>query len=177
MTGYIRPSVKIELGARSEHWPVSQYEVQSYAKQILKEKIDDDAVLVKVLEAQRTFWEKATILHQYAHFPKNKTLPPRISRHYYDFYCLLYSRIKTEAIHNQNLLEKVAFHKSIYFASAWASYETAKKGSLQLLPSPLIQKELEKDYHLMRDMLFGEIPPWNDILREIKNFENTFNQS
>ena len=27
--GYIRPFVKIEIGARSEHWPVSKYKIQS----------------------------------------------------------------------------------------------------------------------------------------------------
>ena len=36
---YIRPLVKIEIGARSEHWPVSEHKIQSYAKEALKEKI------------------------------------------------------------------------------------------------------------------------------------------
>ncbi|TAK78514.1 MAG: nucleotidyl transferase AbiEii/AbiGii toxin family protein, partial [Gammaproteobacteria bacterium] len=96
--GYIRPSVKIELGARSEHWPVSKHKIQSYAKDALKEKVTEPEVWVKVLDAKRTFWEKATILHQYAHLPKDKKLPPRISRHYYDFFCLLNSDVKADAI-------------------------------------------------------------------------------
>lgn len=86
--GYIRPSVKIELGARSEHWPVSKHIIQSYTKDALKEKVTEPEVWVKVLDAKRTFWEKATILHQYAHLPQEKKLPARISRHYYDFFCL-----------------------------------------------------------------------------------------
>src|SRR3990167_5812053 len=88
---YIRPSVKIELGARSDHWPVSQHKVQSYAKSVLKEKVSEPEIWIKVLDAKRTFWEKATILHQYAHLPLHKKLPPRISRHYYDFFCILNS--------------------------------------------------------------------------------------
>lgn len=35
---YIRPFVKIEIGARSEHWPVSEHRIQSYVKEALKEK-------------------------------------------------------------------------------------------------------------------------------------------
>ncbi len=173
---YIRPSVKIELGARSEHWPVSRHKIQSYTKAILKEKVTEPEIWVRVLDAKRTFWEKATILHQYAHLPQAKKLPPRISRHFYDFFCLLNSDIKAHAIAEPALLERVALHKSIYFASAWASYGTAKKGSLKLLPSSAILEALEKDFSLMRDMFFGNIPEWSVILKAIKNFEVEFNK-
>jgi len=174
---YIRPSVKIELGARSEHWPVSRHNIQSYAKQALGNKITEPKVFVKVLDAKRTFWEKATILHQYAHLPQNKKLPPRISRHYYDFYCLLNSDIKTKALEDSILLDRVATHKNIYFASAWASYNTAKKGSLMLSPPLMLHDELEKDFRLMKDMFFDTIPEWNEILKNIRDFENIFNNS
>lgn len=173
---YIRPSVKIELGARAEHWPVGKYKIQSYVKSILKEKIEEPAVWVKVLEAKRTFWEKATILHQYAHLPHDKKLPPRISRHYYDFFCLLNSETKMHALEDCALLDRVALHKSIYFASAWANYGAAQKGSLKLVPPPLIFENLERDYNLMKDMFFGSIPEWSAILKMIDNFEIEFNQ-
>lgn len=172
---YIRPSVKIELGARAEHWPVSQYIIQSYTKTVLKEKVSEPEVWVKVLDATRTFWEKATILHQYAHLPLDKKIPPRISRHYYDFYCLLNSKLKISAINEQALLTRVAIHKSIYFASAWASYPTAKKGSLKLVPVQQILRDLEKDYKLMQEMFFGDYPSWVSIVETISNFEKEFN--
>ena len=174
--GYIRPSVKIELGARSEHWPVSQHQIQSYAKDALKEKVTEPAVWVKVLDAKRTFWEKATILHQYAHLPHDKKLPPRISRHYYDFFSLLNSDIKNDALAEQELLDRVATHKSIYFASAWASYGTARKGSLRLSPPQGLLDGLERDYALMRDMFFGGVPGWGDVLSAIREFELEFNK-
>jgi len=53
--GYIRPVVKIEMGARSEHWPVSEHKIQSYTKETLKEKIKEPDVIVRVLSAERTF--------------------------------------------------------------------------------------------------------------------------
>jgi hypothetical protein len=61
-------------------------------------------------------------------------MPRRISRHLYDFYCLLRSDIKDKALAEENLLERVAIHKSIYFASGWASYGTARRGTLKLSP-------------------------------------------
>lgn len=60
---YIHPFVKIEMGARSEHWPVSEHKIQSYVKEALKEKVHENDVVLRVLNAERTFWEKATILH------------------------------------------------------------------------------------------------------------------
>src|ERR1700722_9633625 len=157
-TGYIRPLVKIEIGARSEHWPVSEHKIESYVKEALKEKIHESEIVIRVLNAERTFWEKATILHQYAHLPENKKLPPRISRHYYDFFRLLSSEIKKKALIDTTLLERVATHKSIYFASSWASYGTTRKETLRLFPPVRILKELERDYALMESMFFREIP-------------------
>lgn len=175
--GYIRPLVKIEIGARSEHWPISKRKIQSYAKEALKEKLSESEIWVRVLDAERTFWEKATILHQYAHLPEEKKLPPRISRHYYDFYCLLKSEIKEQALCKVDLLERVANHKSIYFASSWANYKTARRETLKLSPLPRILKDLEKDYVLMESMFFREIPDWQLILKTIDDFEMEFNNT
>lgn len=173
--GYVQQSVKIEMGARSEHWPVIERPIQSYVKEALQGKVVEAAVNVRVLKAERTFWEKATILHQYAHFPEGKTLPPRISRHFYDFFCLLNSDVKAHALAEVALLERVAKHKNVYFASAWASYETARKGALKLSPLPRVQEDLEKDFRLMSQMFFGEMPAWDSILASIRHFEAEFN--
>ena len=43
---------------------------------------------------ERTFWEKATILHHEAHRPENSVMPSRYSRHYYDLYRLAHSDVK-----------------------------------------------------------------------------------
>lgn len=173
--GYIRPLVKIEMGARSEHWPVSEHNIHSYAKEALKEKIHEPEVSIRVLNAERTFWEKATILHQYAHLPKDKKLPPRISRHFYDFFRLLNSEIKKKALQEVVLLERVASHKNLYFSSSWANYTTARKGTLKLFPLDYVLKDLEKDYALMETMFFREIPDRNLILQTIGTFEKEFN--
>jgi len=173
--GYIEPSVKIEMGARSEHWPVSEQKVQSYLKEALKEKVQENEVRVRVLNAERTFWEKATILHQYAHFPDGKAAPRRISRHFYDFFCLLKSEVKNRALIDVSLLERVAKHKDVYFASAWANYSTARKGSLRLMPAQGIIVGLEGDYELMGAMFYKERPDWKLILDSIQEFEIEFN--
>jgi hypothetical protein len=173
--GYIRPFVKIEMGARSEHWPVSEHKIQSYVKDALKEKTNEAPVSIRVLNVERTFWEKATILHQYAHLPEDKKLPLRISRHLYDFFCLLNSSAREKALGDLPLLERVAVHKSIYFASSWANHQSARKGTLKLLPPARIGEALEEDFVLMKTMFFGDIPEWKLILKTIEEFERQFN--
>lgn len=172
---YIRQFVKIEMGTRTDHWPVTVHPIQSYAKFALKDKIDEPEVHVRVLNAERTFWEKATILHQYAHLPETKALPARLSRHLYDFYKLLNSPTRAEALKQIDLLERVANHKKVYFSSTWANYDVARKGTLRLSPPPRVREELEKDYKLMEPMFFGEIPKWSLILQNIADFEKEFN--
>lgn len=174
--GYIRPVVKIEMGARAEHWPVSQKTIQSYAKEAVGKRIHEQPVEVRVLDAERTFWEKATILHQYAHLPTDKPLPPRLSRHWYDFFRLLTTNISAKALQQIELLERVANHKKVYFASGWANYDTARKGTLRLAPTDRINTELSRDYTLMEPMFFGQIPEWKIILKTIKDFEGRFNR-
>ncbi len=175
--GYIRPFVKIEMGARAEHWPVSDHSIQSYVKAALEEKVHEPEFTVRVLNAERTFWEKATILHQYAHLPIEKPLPSRLSRHLYDFFRLLESDVKQKALQEVKLLERVANHKKVYFASGWASYDTARRGTLRLSPNPRILGELEKDYDEMKAMFFRGIPDWKKIIKTIEQFEQEFNSA
>ena len=137
--------------------------------------IADPEVSVRVLTAKRTFWEKATILHMYAHLPESKPVPKRQSRHYYDFYRLLNSPFKAEALSELSLLDRVGEHKGIYFRAGWARYELAKKGSLRLLPEERVHKEMRRDYEAMREMFFGRVPDWDKIVESIKSFEKEFN--
>jgi predicted nucleotidyltransferase component of viral defense system len=172
---YIKKNVKIEIGARSDHWPVSMKKVISYTEEMFPALTNENQILIRVLNMERTFWEKATILHKYAHFPTDKNVPLRQSRHYYDFYKLLHSDAKNLAISNLELLEKVVIHKELYFRSAWASYDTAKKGSLKLIPNAKILEAMETDYLAMQEMFFDEIPSWNTIVKSVSDFEKDFN--
>lgn len=173
---YVRPIVKIELGARSDHWPAHQQKINSYLKEALGNMIEENSISIKVLNVERTFWEKATILHMYAHFPEGKDVPERQSRHYYDFYCLLKSRFKISSAKEIKLLERVSVHKSIYFRAAWASYNTACKGTLKLIPPAHVIEQMEKDYALMNEMFFITPPKWVEIINAIQKFEKKFNR-
>ena len=60
--------------------------IRPYAFDVVPEVFENPVCEVVAIAAERTFWEKATILHQEAH--RKTQIPQRYSRHYYDRICL-----------------------------------------------------------------------------------------
>jgi hypothetical protein len=174
-TAYLTPAVKIEFGARSDHWPAEIKMLQSYLAEIIPDAIDDAKVEVNVMDVRRSFWEKATILHQMAHLPNDKGFPARYSRHYCDTAEMIRSKVADTAAQDEELLKAVVAHKQAFFRSAWANYATATKGTLRLLPSEERLPDLRKDLASMREMFFDVPPELDQVLRILKEWESAFN--
>jgi hypothetical protein len=172
---YVRRSVKIEMGARSDHWPYETKSVTPYVAELFPQGFKQAACNVKVLAAERTFWEKATILHSEFHRPVEKPTPVRLSRHYCDFYELIRKGVAQRAVEQIELLNRVAQHKSLFFKSSWAKYGQAAKGTLKILPPAYRIPALHSDYANMREMFFGEPPKFDSILSVLKEWKNDFN--
>jgi hypothetical protein len=132
---------------------------------------------VTVLSARRTFWEKATALHAEAHRPPESPTPQYFSRHYYDLAMLLATDDGQAAVADLDLLAQVAQHKATFFRSGWASYETARPGTLLLMPEDMRVKDLRADYRAMAPMMFDQTPPpFDDILAKIAALQETINR-
>lgn len=172
-SGYIRRSVKIEMGARADHWPYEIREVSSYVAEQFPEGFKEPICHVKVLAAERTFWEKATILHAEYHRPFDKAAPERLSRHYYDFDALIQKGIAERA--GPDILKRVVEHKSIFFRSGWAKYGEAVPGSLKIVPPEIRMKALRSDYIRMQEMFFGKVTEFNGIIERLTKWEDAFN--
>ena len=115
---YVRQTVKIEMGARADHWPCESKSVAPYVAEEFPQAFRETSCAIKVLSVERTFWEKATILHAEFHRPADKAMPDRFSRHYCDFYELIHRGVATSATQRLELLERVAQHKNLFFKSS-----------------------------------------------------------
>ena len=93
-TAYIEPAVRLEFGSRGDPWPTARVNIQPYAAEHFPNVFTKPQVSVTALTAERTFWEKVTILHQEAHRPEIKSMPDRCSRHYYDLAMLASSSVQ-----------------------------------------------------------------------------------
>jgi hypothetical protein len=173
---YVRPAVLIELGARGDPWPTETRSIIPYAAQERSDVFRDPVCNVVVLEAKRTFWEKATILHALFHRPPGKAVGERHSRHYYDLALLAPTEHGERALAEPALLGHVAKHKSVYFAQASARYDLACPGTLRLVPSGEQLEELSSDYSKMSDMIFDRPPPkFSELLLVLIELEKKIN--
>lgn len=174
--GYVHRMVKIEMGARADHWPSESRTITPYVAEQFPKGFKEGSCTVKVLSAERTFWEKATILHAEFHRPADKAMPERFSRHYCDFYEMVRRGVGTSAVAKLELLARVAQHKNLFFKTSWARYNEACKGSLRVMPPGHRLKALRDDYAKMQQMFFGEPPVFDDILALLRQWESEFNQ-
>ncbi len=173
---YITPRVKFELGARGDPWPTEEKIIRPYAADDYPDSFEDPDTSVIVLSARRTFWEKATALHAEAHRPAELPTPQYFSRHFYDLAMLLDTAEGQAAAADFDLLVQVAKHKATFFRSGWASYDTARPGTLRLMPGEARIKDLRGDYRAMAPMMFDETPPsFDDILAKISALQETIN--
>lgn len=174
MESYVKSAVKIEFGARSDHFPVEEMAVTPYVDRASSD-FQVDGTSVRVLAAERTFWEKATILHMIYHYKEGRNIPLRMSRHYYDFFVMINTPIYKKALEKIELLKNVAEHKALFFKANWAHYEEAKPGSLKLLPKEEQIKHLKTDYRQMQEMFFETPPSFDVILDKLKEVEAEIN--
>jgi hypothetical protein len=171
---YIRPEVRLEIGPLASWVPSARHTIKPYTYDVLPKVFEDPACEVIAIAAERTFWEKATILHQEAH--RSALIPPRYSRHYYGLYKLATSPVRDVAFKQLGLLKDVVDFKQRFYPSNWARYDLATPGTFKLLPTKQEQlKDLERDYQEMRVMLFGERPQFSTVIDALRTLESQIN--
>ena len=172
---YVAPRVTLELGTHAEFIPSGQFTIQAFAAAEFPKLFERAEAPVTSLLAKRTFWEKATILHAEFHRPPAKTLPGRYSRHYYDVAMMAARSVKQEAFADLNLLAAVVKHKQTFYASGWAQYPLAVPGTFRLAPPKSRIQALRQDYREMAVMIFGEPPPFEQIIEKLAELEKELN--
>lgn len=173
--GYIAKQVKLELGALTDQQPTGEHVIQPMLADVLGDAFTDFKIPVVALELERTFWEKATILHAEYHRPAAQPLRDRLARHYSDMAALWRHPSRSKALARLDLLEDVVRHKSRFFASAWASYATAKPGSFHLVPPEHRHGELMRDLEAMQPMFLTPPPSFRAVIADLAEAEGLLN--
>ena len=174
-TESILQSIRLEVGALAAWTPAKAKSITSYAAEYYPKVFRQPTSTILVAAAERTFWEKVTILHHEANRPENLTMPKRYSRHYYDLYCIAHSENKGTAFKNVELLKKVVKFKTKFYPRKWAKYEEAVPGTIKLVPPLYRFNDLRIDYENMAEMIFGQYPSFDDLMKYIQKLENEIN--
>lgn len=175
---YIAKSVKIESGAKSALDPHSVRTIVPY--------VDADAVTldlsvpgITIVDAERTFWDKVVILHGLRRWfdirGQLRGDGQRVSRHYYDLFRLIQSAVGETALANRALGEDCVAHARLFFNRPDFDLASAQAPTYALLPEGAMMDGLRQDYRAMSTMIFGEPPPFDEVMEAIAGLEKTVN--
>jgi hypothetical protein len=174
---YLKRSVKLEFGSLTDQQPTGRHPVRPWVADTIPMAFPDWRCEVVALEVERTFWEKATILHAEFHRPAGKPTPDRFSRHYADTAALARHPAASRAIDRHDLRNRVVAWKGRFFGSSWANYDGAKPGTFRLVPTTERQPALRRDYQAMRDMYLSEPVLFDDVLATLADLEDRINHA
>ena len=173
---YLRRSVKMEFGSLTDQRPAGKHAIRPWIAEEFRELLADFDCEVVALELERTFWEKATILHAEYHRDAAKPIRDRFSRHYADTAAMATRAEINPVLSNDELRQHVTDWKSRFFPSTWARYDLAKPGTFHLVPPESRRSELEKDYLAMGPMFLNEPPSFTSILQTLMDLERRINK-
>ena len=172
---YLLPRLKFEMSSLSALLPSETRNVKPLLFEALPALGDGRERAVRVLSPERTFWEKAMILHQEAH-RETGPMPRRYSRHYYDVVKIYRSPIGEKTLANLGLMEEVRTFTEAFYNRAWAKFDEAKPGSFRLYPNESQIDGLRKDYAEMGKMIFDKrAPSFDEILCVLAEIEGKIN--
>jgi len=148
--GYVGPYIKIEFGARSTGEPTVDVSVSCDAAEHLP-SVTFPRTDVRVMRVERTAWEKMTAIHV---FCLQGDIKDQLARHWSDVTRLDAAGHIEAAIHDRDIAQRVADHKSRFFIEKDAQgntidYFSAVNGGLVLVPAGDVLKLLELDYAKM----------------------------
>ncbi|MCY3674297.1 MAG: nucleotidyl transferase AbiEii/AbiGii toxin family protein [Rhodobacteraceae bacterium] len=173
---YLTNDILIELGGRNVICPNERHVVKSDISMLDVDLVFPSGSVV-VLSPERTFWEKATLIHVECHRKEFKSDANRLSRHWYDLWMLAKHDVGKAAIKNYNLLEDVVRHKRIFYHYGFVDYNDCLDNRLCLVPEETATILLQEDYQKMLDngMIYGDPPSFGDIIEGIRDIEREAN--
>ena len=179
-TGYVRPSVLLEFGARSTGEPNEQRPVLCDAAPHLPD-VSFPGATPQVMRPERTFWEKATAIHVFCAQGSFRG-GARFARHWHDVTRLDAAGFVDSAAADRALAEAVAAHKSIFFAESTPDgvpidYRAAVTGALFLAPSGDARRALAEDYERMFEdgLLLDDVEPFDALLERCQALADKVN--
>jgi len=173
--GYLRREVKLELGTLTDQQPTGSYAIKPLLADAFEQLFVGWACTVTALELERTFWEKATILHAEFYRPAESPTPTRYARHYFDMARLLAQPQAALYLADKAQCQRVVDWKSRVFARSWARYDLAVHGTFRLVPTVQRQADLAQDYAAMRPMFMTQPPSFAELMRRLGEAESVLN--
>lgn len=165
---YVKPAVRLELGARSDHYPTEEVRISPEAAAHFPQAFTAPSCTVTAQAAERTLIEKALILHSAI---ASEKLGSQSSRHAYDLAAMHRGGIADRL--TRQLYEDVATHKLVF--SDDRSAGKAPTSGIRMVPDGRLLAHLRADYVNMSEMFYGEAPTIEEIIDSLAALESSIN--
>ena len=174
---YIEPVVKIEAGSRSLLEPAEERRISSMIDNTfpaVSTMISD--TLVRTAVAEKTFLEKAFLLHEL--FSVSNTVEAhRRSRHIYDLHMMMQRGVAERAIKDDALWETISHHRSTLTSMQGVDYTPDVRDRIQLVPPEECRENWCNDYEIMTGaMIYGEKPTFAELMESMAELERRFRE-
>ena len=177
-SGYVRPAVRIECGAKSALDPHRESVIRPYIADDAKE-LDLATTGVVTIEAARTLWDKVVVAHGlrrwYEIRGELRQEGQRVSRHYNDLHCLYQSKAGTAALADRILGGDCVRHARMFFDRPDFDLASAKPGTLAITPTGPMRDALRRDYANMVPMILGAAPTFEEIIDSVRRIDGVAN--
>jgi len=172
---YLRDKILIEIGARSLIEPSENVRIRSIiAENYPETNFADDFVAIPTVIPQRTFLEKAFLLHEEFQKPPEKIRVDRMTRHIYDLEKLMDTDYAKEALNNKDLYNAIVEHRRTLTAMKEVDYDTHVPEKINFIPPAFIMDSWRKDYEKMQNMIYGKSLPFDKLMDRIRELNERF---
>jgi len=173
---YLLDKILIEIGVRSLLEPSENIKLRSFVADIFpNEFYSDEFVSIPTVIPQRTFLEKAFLLHEEFQKPIEKIRVNRMTRHIYDLEKLMDTDFAREALSNRDLYETIVEHRRTLTAMKEVDYDTHTPDKINFVPPEAMLAQWKEDYEAMQlGMIHGKSLPFNKLIDRIKVLNERF---
>jgi len=173
---YIKDKVLIEIGSRSLIEPSQYVEIRSIiANTYPQSSFADPLTPIQTVIPQRTFLEKAFLLHEEFQKPAGNIRVDRMSRHLYDLERLMDTDFARKALEDMSLYQSIVDHRSKLTAISGIDYSTHSPDTINFVPPEFVIERWRNDYSFMQaNMIYGESLSFGKLIERIKELNERF---
>jgi predicted nucleotidyltransferase component of viral defense system len=173
---YIQEKILIEIGARSLLEPSENIQLRSMiAEAYPNANFADSFIEIPTVVPQRTFLEKAFLLHEEFQKSIENIRVDRMSRHLYDLEKLMNTTFAESAFADTKLYLAIVNHRKHLTAIKGVDYSTHSPEKINFVPPDVVVEKWKNDYETMLgNMTYGESLSFDKLLEKIKLLNEKF---
>lgn len=177
--GYLQDRIILEVGSRSLMEPTEKIYVQSLISSTFPEiRTSFVNPIVTTAAPQKTFLEKACLLHELFSVNTKAQNADRRSRHIYDLERMMDKDFATKAISDNDLWNSIQHHRSVFASVKDVDYSNDFRHNIVLCPPQNVLSEWKTDYRQMCEtMIFGVKLPFEQLIDRIHELEKRFHNA